>query len=108
MSSKKQKEPKWLVSVYDDAESCAKAYADAGNYALEYEQVGNKLITRDFLDGLLEHVDGKIVDQPYVLSIPELIDDRCIGLRADYKRAVIGECLIHLINTQRIGINQEK
>ena len=98
MSNKKQTESRWIIKAYDNA----------GTKAQAYEQVGNKLVDGFFLKELLEQVDGIVVDQPFVLSIPELIDEEFLGHHLDCHHAVMTECLIHLFTTKRIDISLEK
>ena len=106
MSNKKQTEPRWIVEVCNDAQTNTQGHLH--KLGKSYEQVGNKLVTRDVLEELLEHVDGKTVSQPFVISIPELIDDEFLGYYLDCHRAVMAECLVHLFDTKRIALHQEK
>ena len=98
MSNKKKIDPQWVVKASSDTD---------GNEA-RYEQVGEKLVSTDFIDDLIEHVDGKVVASPFVISIPELVDDDFLNCNVQSLRAVMVECLIKLIDTNRIVIDLEE
>jgi hypothetical protein len=102
MRNKKQTDPRWTIEVRDDARANSPVHSDDGDQ--KYEQVGNKLITTYLIDELLDHVDGKTIAQPFVISIPELLDNEFLSCYLDCQRAVMAECLVHLLTTNRIVI----
>ena len=106
MRNKKQTEPRWTIEVRNDARTNSPLHSD--DAGPEYEQVGTKLITTYLIDELLDHVDGKTIAQPFVISIPELLDDEFLGCYLDCQRAVMAECLVHLLTTNRIAIRTEQ
>ncbi len=104
MRIKKDSSPRWIVKVKDISSDLP---CDAKENDIRFVQVGNKLISHDFIEGLLEHVDGKVVVSPFVIDVSELIDEEFMSFNVDSLLAVTGECFAHLFNTNRIVINQE-
>ena len=102
MENKKNAGPQWTIEVRGDARTNSLWNSDDAGPL--FEQVGNKLVTIELIEDLLDHVAGKTVSSPLVIGIPELIDDEFLGHHVESQHAVVVDCLVKLFATNRIAI----
>lgn len=74
----------------------------------QFEVVGDKLVDATLIDSLIEHIEGKRITTPFVLSIPDLLDGDFMGYLLDEQKMVVGDCLLMLLNTGRIDLVDEE
>lgn len=102
MISSKEEAKKRLISSRSHAETEGVRYCPVGY--ISFEVVGDNLVNTVLMNGLVEHAKGKALTVGGVLSIPEFCGENFLANLDEDERAIVGECLVKLIDTGRIRL----